>query len=435
MVVRMKLAKSKIVKVEGPAFIRVVEGALSVLGRELTPREHAVIPKSKVMVFKAEKDSVIELRVGEGGKFEELDDVEITVPPEWSSAADRILNYDKPISVIVLGNVDSGKTTFCTFLANKSFLRGFKTAVIDNDLGQSDIGPPTTIGLGFLERPVSSLSEVPLYNAFFAGSTSPNGLVDRVVVGARMLMDAALRHGAEVIIVNTSGWILGRGARSLKLALLLSLNPKIIVAIQREAELEHLLKPFQGLINLEIIRVPTPRVLRARNREERRFIREASYKKYLVGAKTRVISLDRVGLLFSFIGSGFPLPKSEIREYEEALGLPVLYGETSSDAIVLVVKGALPASSLEQYRERVRELSGKEEVVILPQGFERGLLAGVFSPQGKFLGLGVIREFNFAKRSIEILTPVDGEIGMLAIGSIKINESGREIRKLDSWTI
>jgi len=432
---KIELPKSKIIKIEGPAFIRVLEGSLIVLGKELKPREHVIIPKSKVMVFKADENSIIELRIGEGGAFEKLDDVEMTVPPEWNFAVNRILDSKKPISVIVLGNVDSGKTTFCTFLANKAFLKGYKTAVIDNDLGQSDIGPPTTIGLGFLERPVSSLSEVPLHNAFFAGSTSPNGLIDRVIVGSRILLDKALQQGAEVIIVNTSGWILGKGARSLKLSLLLSLNPRIIVAIQRESELEHLLKPFQGLLSVEIVRVPTPRIIRARNREERRFIREALYKKYLIGAKTRVISIDKVGLLFSFLGSGFPLSKTDIKRYEEILEASIIYGESSSDAVILVVKGELKSEKIEWFKELIKQETGKEEVIILPYGFEKGLLTGIFDPRGRFLGLGIIKEFNYARRTIEVLTPVNEEIGMLAIGNVKIDESGREIKKFSSWSI
>ncbi|RLE51223.1 MAG: hypothetical protein DRJ20_02435 [Candidatus Methanomethylicota archaeon] len=429
---KMELAKSRIIKVEGPAFIQVIEGSLSVLGKKMLPKESTVVPKSKVMVFEALEDSIVEVRIGEGGGLEELED--ITIPPEWKIAVNKILNMEKPMTIIVLGDVDSGKSTFCTFLANQSYSKGFKTAIIDNDLGQSDIGPPTTIGLGFLEKPVASLSVVPLFNAFFVGSTSPKGLIDRVIVGARKLLDAALKERAEVIVVNTSGWISGRGARTLKLSLALILNPKVIVAIQRSGELEHLLKPLQGLTNLEIVRIPTPRIIRARNKEERRLIRESSYSRYLTGAKTRVFSMDKVGLMFSFVGTGFPIPREELRNYEPLVGTQLLYGEYSSDALSLVTKSDIPSEQKEQAKAFIREETGKDEVIILPQGFERGLLAGFFNSEGRFLGIGVVKEVNFARRTIEIMTPVDEDVGLIILGSVKISESGREIRKLDPWS-
>lgn len=430
---KMSLSKSQIIKVEGPAYLQVLEGSLLVLGKRMVPREYTIVPKSKTMVFEALEDSKIELRLGESGKIERLED--ITIPVEWKIAVDKILGMKKPVTIIVLGNVDSGKTTFCTFLVNQAFLRGFKTAIIDNDLGQSDVGPPTTIGLGFLEKTVASLSEVPLFDAFFAGSTSPNGLIERVILGSRHLLDLALRNNADVIVINTSGWVSGRGARSLKLSLMLLLNPKVIVAIQRSGELEHLLKPFQGLSSMNIIRIPTPRILRVRDREERRFLREASYSRYLVKSKVRVLFMDKIGMVFSFLGSGFPIPQDEIKHYEFLLGTPIVYGESSFDSILLIIKGGMTLEHKLQLEETLRKETGKEEVIILPQGFERNLLAGLFSPQGVFLGLGLIKEINFHKRTIEVLTPVEDEIGLIMIGYVKISEDGKEIKKLDPWTL
>lgn len=429
---KMSLSRSQIIKIEGPAYIQVLEGSLLVLGKRMIPREYTIVPKSKTMVFEALEDSQIELRLGESGKIERLEDA--TIPIEWKTAVEKILSIEKPVTIIVLGNVDSGKTTFCTFLVNQAFLKGYKTAIIDNDLGQSDVGPPTTVGLGFLERTVASLSEVPLFDAFFAGSTSPNGLIERVILGSRHLLDLALKNNANVIVVNTSGWVSGRGARALKLSLMLLLNPRVIVAIQRSGELEHLLKPFQGLDSVNIIRIPTPRVLRVRDREERKFLREASYSRYLVKAKVRVLFMDKIGIMFSFLGSGFPIPQDEIKQYEFLIGMPIVYGESSFDSILLIVKGSITLEHRLQLEETIRKETGKEEVIILPQGFERNLLAGLFSPQGVFLGLGLIREINFYKRTIEIFTPVEDEIGLMIIGHVKISEDGKEIKKLDPWT-
>ena len=49
--------------------------------------------------------------------------------------------------VLVIGATDVGKSTFCRFLVDSAVDRGLKTVFVDTDVGQSQIGPPTTIGM------------------------------------------------------------------------------------------------------------------------------------------------------------------------------------------------------------------------------------------------------------------------------------------------
>src|SRR5918999_822328 len=65
--------------------------------------------------------------------------------PEGAQAIERALDV---AVTMVIGEGDTGKTTLVTALANALVERGFRVAVLDADLGQSEIGPPTTIGLG-----------------------------------------------------------------------------------------------------------------------------------------------------------------------------------------------------------------------------------------------------------------------------------------------
>ena len=44
---------------------------------------------------------------------------------------------------------------------------------MDADLGQSDIGPPTTVGLGRVRLPVERLGDAEVVGLYFVGSTSP----------------------------------------------------------------------------------------------------------------------------------------------------------------------------------------------------------------------------------------------------------------------
>ncbi len=430
---KLNLSKNKIIKVEGPAFVNVLEGRIYVLGRELTPKDSTVVPRSKVMIFKAVENSILELKLGEGGSFEEFD--EILIPSEWKLSAEKILNFNKPIKILVLGDVDCGKSTFCTFLANESFSHGYKTAIIDNDLGQSDIGPPTTIGLGFVNNYITLLSEIPLQDAFFVGSNSPRNFIDRVIIGARKMLDKALKNSCEIIIVNTSGWIAGIGARTLKISLILSLNPNVIVAIQRAGELEHILKPIQNLNMFNIIRMPPIRSIKVRSKSERKLIRESAYMKYLMKSKVRIFSLDKVGLLYSILGSGFPLSKKDLKSFESLLGIPLIYGESSPDSLLLVLSSPIEDEDRISLIDFLKKKTGKETVILLSRGFERGVLAGLYNGEGSFIGLGIIKEINFNRRTIEISTPVRGEIKLIAIGSLKLSGDGKELGKLPPWIL
>jgi polynucleotide 5'-kinase involved in rRNA processing len=60
--------------------------------------------------------------------------------------------------VLVLGARDTGKTTLVTYLAHALLADGGSVVVVDADLGQSEIGPPTTVGLGYLRGRVARLA-------------------------------------------------------------------------------------------------------------------------------------------------------------------------------------------------------------------------------------------------------------------------------------
>src|SRR2546422_11318686 len=49
---------------------------------------------------------------------------------------------------LILGTSDTGKTSLAARLAGALAARGDRVAVVDADVGQSGIGPPTTHGLG-----------------------------------------------------------------------------------------------------------------------------------------------------------------------------------------------------------------------------------------------------------------------------------------------
>ncbi|RLE55953.1 MAG: hypothetical protein DRJ30_03145, partial [Candidatus Methanomethylicota archaeon] len=172
-----------------------------------------------------------------------------------------------------------------------------------------------------------------------------------------------------------------------------------------------------------------------RSKSERKLIRESAYMKYLMKSKVRIFSLDKVGLLYSILGSGFPLSKKDLKSFESLLGIPLIYGESSPDSLLLVLSSPIEDEDRISLIDFLKKKTGKETVILLSRGFERGVLAGLYNGEGSFIGLGIIKEINFNRRTIEISTPVRGEIKLIAIGSLKLSGDGKELGKLPPWIL
>jgi len=148
----------------------------------------------------------------------------------------------EPGLVVLLGAVDTGKTTFALHAANTALARGLKVGVIDADVGQSEIGPPGTVGLALPQSPAASAADWRPAALAFVGATSPPGRLLDVVVGTRRMVDEARHRGAELVIVDTSGLVHGAAALKLKLAKLELLQPTTILALRRGRELDPMLR-------------------------------------------------------------------------------------------------------------------------------------------------------------------------------------------------
>ncbi|MCJ7721536.1 hypothetical protein MUO98_03925, partial [Candidatus Bathyarchaeota archaeon] len=170
--------EGKTLLVDGPASVSLLSGNVNVLGAPLQIEENLVVRQGKRLPMWIKKTATLEIMLGEGASINEVEDG--TVPSSWDEAAKELLSLDKPVTVMVVGGIDSGKTSFCTFLLNAAVKEKLRTSVIDADLGQSDVGPPSTVGFNFVAEPVKDLFEIDAQDAVFVGSTSPSGAISKV---------------------------------------------------------------------------------------------------------------------------------------------------------------------------------------------------------------------------------------------------------------
>ncbi|HEY7365852.1 MAG TPA: Clp1/GlmU family protein [Methylomirabilota bacterium] len=213
------------------------------------------------------------------------------MPPEWQEAVRRA---QRAAVTMVIGETDTGKTTLVTIIANSLIARGVGVAVIDADLGQSEIGPPTTIGLGRVPRRLGRLADAEVVALHFVGVTSPARHLLGTVVGARRLLDRARAEKLRRAVIDTSGLVSGPLGRTLKQAKIEVTDPDLVICLERAAECDHIVAAYAATVRPAVMRVPAAPAARARSADERRRYRQGRLDDYFASARRVVLASARV---------------------------------------------------------------------------------------------------------------------------------------------
>jgi len=204
--------------------------------------------------------------------------MEISAPREWFDFL-HVLEEERGVAII-LGATDTGKSTLAKFLVTNLCKRGLKMALVDADIGQSFLGPPTTIGLSVFKSDPNWEIVLSPPEIFFVGSTTPEGHFPIHLKGVKMMVDKAPSYGAEVIIVDTTGFILGEAGKELKRRKIDLLSPRFIIALQKSDEIEHILELYKENSLYKIYRLPLSEQVKPRSMEERKIYRTNKFQEY-----------------------------------------------------------------------------------------------------------------------------------------------------------
>jgi polynucleotide 5'-hydroxyl-kinase GRC3/NOL9 len=179
-------------------------------------------------------------------------------------------------TVLLVGGLDTGKSTLSRELIRAALAAGRSAAYLDADVGQKAVGPPATISLRVVRDP-GDLAPERLARAdalSFVGSTSPEGFLLPIVTGVSLLHDQAKQMGADFVVVDTSGLVSGIYGQILKYHKVEMLRPDLVVGLQRGEELLPVLGVIQRCFATEVVPlgvhpgvVPTTVDQRAEKRE------------------------------------------------------------------------------------------------------------------------------------------------------------------------
>jgi polynucleotide 5'-kinase involved in rRNA processing len=192
---------------------------------------------------------------------------------------------DDPGVVVLLGSMDSGKTTFARMLLAGAVDRGITASYLDTDVGRTTVGPPTTIGLKHVLEP-KHLREDELAIAdglYFVGWVSAQFHLLPLVAGTAKLMDVARRSGAELIVVDTSSLISGVYGQILKYHKLEVTRPDYVIGFERGEELRPLLGITRRFTPARVESYPVHPETRPTTAMERAETRRARFAAYFSG--------------------------------------------------------------------------------------------------------------------------------------------------------
>jgi len=347
----------------------------------------------------------------------------IQVPEGWHQTAD-VIAHERGL-VLLMGTSDAGKTTLARYLIGEWNRRGIRVALVDGDIGQSTLGPPTTIGLAFF--PPASLESFPPPPAIlrFVGATSPHGHFLPLIVGLKRLVDRAAAEKVGIILVDTTGLIHGPAGRELKFRKIDLLRPQHLIALERQGEVEPLLLPHEGRRDLRVHRLPVAEAAVSKSREGRRAYRERKFREYFAGAHPLGLSLKRVRLHGFWFQGGRTLHADEVAFLEKTLEAVILYGEQGPEGLELLLDGGFTPGEF----SRIKHLFGVPGVRIIDVADLRGLLLGLNDAENDTLALGILQHLDLREGTLSCLTPLpDPEaVRLVQWGSLRIDPMGREL--------
>ncbi|MEM2739700.1 MAG: Clp1/GlmU family protein [Candidatus Bathyarchaeia archaeon] len=404
--------------IDGPACVKLVSGALRALGVEYRDRGRIIVREGRSIPLEFLEDSEAEVSSASNPSFERVEGG--VYPSEWLEAI-RIASKLDPADILVLGGVDVGKSTFALMLANHILNAGLKpVAVVDGDLGQTDIGPPGALSYTLLDKPTVDLFDLRFEEAVFVGSLTPYQAVDEIVESLAYLKARASSR-SRATIVNTDGWFTVE-ASPYKARIVERLKPKATVIIDGDLDLS-LIEGKAKEVGSNVVKIPPPRYIRGKTRSDRKSRRELCYRKYFVDPAIRKIPIAWIKFLNLPIGLGAALHVDRLKGISATLGFECIYGEHTGSMLYIVARMNTEGCVEAEYKGI--------KCVVIPYRLIERLLVGVYDQMEVFRGLAILRSIfmDGDKGVVELITSYRGPIGCLKAGSVKLDESFREVAK------
>jgi len=279
---RYLIPADKTLIVRGPASLKLFGEHATILGAPLDQSSNIVIQRGKQLPIESEDESEVEITIGRTGNIMELNGS--SIPESWKSVVNLLADSGKAI-ILIIGPSDAGKSSLCTYILNSLIIRRREVRVLDADIGQADIGPPTTLASSAPTTPRPSLIQLEPERMLFVGHVTPSFVQEEMFQGIKRMLSSDRRG---ITIVNTDGWVYEDAAILYKKRLISIVNPDHLVGIGPRISLN----PILHQTKFDTIMVQSPTVTLPRSRIQRKEIRRSGYRRFLTNATVHTLRLD-----------------------------------------------------------------------------------------------------------------------------------------------
>ncbi|ABM80006.1 Clp1/GlmU family protein [Hyperthermus butylicus] len=276
----VELAPGEGLWVSGPARVEVSSGELLASGYTIAAGGEALVRGVRGFTFYATTASRVCVSLGAGASMNRVSEG-YDVALSWLKLGEELARSGVH-RVLVVGPVESGKSTLTAWLRN---ILG--ACVVEADVGQNELGTPAMVSYAPFDGAKLVLEDAGAVGGFFVGHVSAERAAELVVAATAR---AAMRCGGQRIVVDTDGYVQGRGV-VYKAALAETLNVDVVISLD-----QGLAKALRAR-GLEVVEAPQPRLRRERSRHDRRVFRQRLYTRLFAEARTLVLrDVDIVNL-------------------------------------------------------------------------------------------------------------------------------------------
>ncbi len=282
----------KTVLIRGPVLLEI-KGECSILGVKC---KNECIGWESNIIIPVEKNINSSLSIIRGGSWNNHSHEIIRHNKKfgvsiWKELVRNVIKQEKK-RVIIIGPSNSGKSTLSLYMANLLIKRGLRPLLIDADVGQGDLAPPSCLGAAVMNFPEIDLWKVKTNFTHFIGDIQPVGYESTIIANICQQLDTSLKH--DLSIINTDGYIKRNGLLH-KIDLMKKIQPDCIIYLGDKNMDRNLIELFRHLprnLKLNFMYGERQGAVNDRSIAERYSKRMKTFCKYLTRDNMAFIKLD-----------------------------------------------------------------------------------------------------------------------------------------------
>lgn len=327
---------------------------------------------------------------------------------DWSRLARQIVKSNQ--TVIIIGTTDSGKSTFCRYLIDFACMAGLKVGFVDTDVGQSQIGPPTTIGMKIYEPTENESEVIPVEkkshnfldapdSLYFVGDISPHRNLLYVLTGTRLMVEAAHKRYADFIVIDTSGYLHVSQGWQLKQQKIELIQPQQIVCIGRKTEFDQIVGYYDNFTHINIHYLASHKDTKPKSQIHRKNNRDERFGTYFKDITLQQIAFDQIRSVRTLFFNGRIANQKELQILTDLVDTEIEYAEWGDRSLKIITRTILSTIAT----QKIKDYFSLLQLHIQKPDFLNNILVGMVDEEGNTVGVGIITSTDFQNHVFNIL--------------------------------